>query len=165
MSGIKKKDLMFVGIQLLLFTGYVLVPALLNMKVNQITKIAGLALLITGTGIFLAGLYQLRKSLTPFPSVRPDGRLVTNGIYHFIRHPLYTGIIAGLFGYGLYYGNAGKIIIVAMLVVLFYFKSIYEERMLLVAYPDYGQYRRLTGRFLPKWKKIIDVFFLRDKYH
>lgn len=153
MSGRKRKDLIFVGIQLLLFASYLLVPALFNMKANTITKIAGLALLVIGTGIFLAGLFQLRKSLTPFPSVRSDGHLVTNGIYYFMRHPLYTGIIAGLFGYALYHGHAGKIIIVVLLALLFHFKSIYEERLLLIAYPDYGQYRRLTGRFLPKWKK------------
>ena len=161
----KKKDLIFVGIQLLLFVAYLFVPDLANILVNQISRTIGLALLITGTGIFLAGLFQLRKSLTPFPSVRSGGHLVTNGIYCFIRHPLYTGIIAGLFGYGLYRVHAGKLIIVLLLVVLFYFKSIYEERMLLIAYPGYEQYRRRAGRFLPKWKNVIDVLFLRDKCH
>ena len=161
----KKKDLIFVGIQLSLFAGYIFIPALFNIKANPVIKIVGLALLMSGTVIFLAGLYQLRKSLTPFPSVRSDGRLVTNGIYYLIRHPLYTGIITGLFGYGLYRGHAGKIIIVVLLMMLFYFKSIYEERLLLTSYPDYRQYRLQTGRFLPKWKNVIDVLFLRDKYH
>ncbi|WP_221393498.1 isoprenylcysteine carboxylmethyltransferase family protein [Dyadobacter sp. NIV53] len=161
----KKKDLIYVGIQVLLFISYLFVPAPVNVAVNQITRIVGLALLIVGTGIFLAGLFQLRKSLTPFPSVRSDGHLVTNGIYRFIRHPLYTGIIAGLFGYGLYSIHTGRLTIVVLLAVLFYFKSIYEERMLLTAYPDYKQYRLQTGRFLPKWKNVIDVLFLRDKYH
>jgi len=161
----KKKDLIFVGVQLVLFIAYVLVPSLLNVTVNQIARIVGLAFLIIGTGIFLAGLFQLRKSLTPFPSVRSDGHLVTNGIYRFIRHPLYTGIIAGLFGYGLYRGHAGQLIIVVLLIILFYFKSIYEERMLLSAYPNYKKYSLQTGRFLPKWKNVIDVLFLRDKYH
>ena len=165
MFGRKQKDLIFVGIQLLLFVGYLLVPALANMMVNQIYRIVGLVLLVIGTGIFLAGLFQLRRNLTPFPSVRPDGHLVTNGIYYFIRHPLYTGIIAGLCGYGLYRGHTDQLIIVVLLAVLFHFKSIYEERMLLIAYPGYKQYTRRAGRFLPKWKNVIDVLFLRDKYH
>jgi len=161
----KKKDLIFVGIQLSLFAGYIFIPALFNIKANPVIKIVGLALLMSGTVIFLAGLYQLRKSLTPFPSVRSDGRLVTNGIYYLIRHPLYTGIITGLFGYGLHQGHAGKMIVVVLLVVLFHFKSIYEERMLLVAYPDYRQYLRRTGKFLPKWKNVINVLVQRDKCH
>lgn len=161
----KKKDLIYVGLQLLLFAGYIFVPALCKIKPNPVTKIAGIALLSVGTGIFLAGLYQLGKSLTPFPSVRSDGRLVTKGIYYLIRHPLYTGITAGLCGYGLHHRHAGKLSIVVLLMVLFHFKSIYEERMLLNAYPDYKKYSLKTGRFLPKWKNVIDVFLLRDKYH
>jgi protein-S-isoprenylcysteine O-methyltransferase Ste14 len=154
----KRKDLIFVGIQLLLFIGYVLIPALVNILANQTTRTIGLTLLIIGTGIFLVGLFQLRKSLTPFPSVRPDAHLVTIGIYRFIRHPVYTGIMSSLLGYGLYQAHAGKLIIVALLAILFYFKSKYEEEMLQKAYPDYEQYSRYAGRFLPKMKIIFNCF-------
>ena len=153
----KRKDLLFVSIQLLLFLAYVWIPDLTDLAGNQTSRTIGFALLIIGTGIFLAGLFQLRKTLTPFPSVRPDGRLVTNGIYRLIRHPLYTGIIAGLLGYGLYQAHAGKLSIAVLLAVLFYLKSIYEEQMLRTAYPGYGQYTRQAGRFMPKLKNIFNV--------
>ena len=151
-----RKDLIFVGIQLLLFLAYLIVPALLNINSSETIRTIGVALEIAGTGILLDGLFQLRKSLTPFPSVRPDGHLVTNGIYRFIRHPLYTGILSGLLGYGLYKGHGGKLIIVVLLFALFYAKSSYEERLLLIAYPDYKGYRQRTGRFLPNFNKIFN---------
>jgi protein-S-isoprenylcysteine O-methyltransferase Ste14 len=155
----KRKDLFFVGIQVLFFVVYVYIPAFLHPSANDAFQAVGLALLMTGIVIVSLGLFSLRKTLTPFPSVRRDGVLVTNGIYRFIRHPIYTGIMMVLAGYGLYSAHAGKLVIVVFLAILFYFKSVYEEQMLGNAYPGYEEYRRRTGRFLPRLKNIGTDFW------
>lgn len=72
-------------------------------------------------------ILQLNKNLTPFPTPKEDGTLIQNGVYKFIRHPIYTGIILIAIGFGLFHQSLWEIFIGIVLWVLFYFKSSYEE--------------------------------------
>ncbi len=110
---------------------------------------AGVLMAISGVVIILASIFQIRRSLTPFPSPVKNGELITTGLYRYIRHPIYSGIILAAAGYGLQACDTFKIVISGLLLLLFYFKSQYEEKMLMAFYDDYKQYRRHTHRFFP----------------
>ncbi|CAG5000714.1 hypothetical protein DYBT9275_02518 [Dyadobacter sp. CECT 9275] len=154
MNGLKKKkDLFFVGIQILLFALYVVIPPIFPFNGNIILQIAGLVLAFTGFGICCTSLYLLRKSLTPFPTPLQKGILVTSGIYRYIRHPVYSGIWLMVAGFGFYSAHAGRLSVACLLGMLFYFKSRYEEEMLKAVYPGYRSYMAYAGRFFPKLRK------------
>lgn len=145
----KIKDIIFVSVQLGLFGLYAFVPNLITFSVNRMGEVAGAILALIGLLMLLAAVYQIRGSLTPFPSPVKNGELITTGPYKYIRHPIYSGIILAAVGYGLQAGDASKLMISLALWLLFYFKSRYEEKMLMDFYRDYKQYRTHTYRFFP----------------
>lgn len=109
--------------------------------------------MILGIIIVLLAILQLHKNLSPFPSPKTNSELITVGLYKYIRHPIYTGIIVITIGYGLYTDSVYKILIALGLSILFYFKSKYEEQQLSIAFKSYKNYKKATGRFFPRLKK------------
>lgn len=146
------KNYFFVGVQLLLFLAFFL--EIDNLKFNRLEMFQPVFLVLSGLGflLILLSLWQLRSSLSPFPKPREDGSLITSGLYKYVRHPVYTAILIFFFFLALYFGSGYKVGIVFLLMLLFWFKSQYEEKQLCQKYPAYNEYRKLTGRFLPKFK-------------
>ncbi|WP_439558361.1 methyltransferase family protein [Dyadobacter sp.] len=145
----KTKDILFVAAQLVLFGLYAIAPSIILFPVNRALKFAGILTSTSGVVIILVSIFQIRRSLTPFPSPVKSGKLITTGLYGYIRHPIYSGIILAAAGYGVQAGDISKIAITLLLILLFYFKSQYEEKMLMAFYNDYKQYRSHTYRFFP----------------
>ena len=110
-------DLWFVGIQILLLCIY-LVPVSIYLPLNNPINTVGLILAATGLLIVLVAVIQLKKNHTPFPTPKEDGELIKTGLYKFIRHPIYTGIILTVFGYSFYRESLWKFLISTNLLVL-----------------------------------------------
>jgi protein-S-isoprenylcysteine O-methyltransferase Ste14 len=149
MKKIAGKDLMFVSIQLLLFIVYFIPLFPINFRIFEPFKYIGLVIAILGLIILLVALLQLNKNLTPFPTPLSDGTLIKTGLYKLVRHPIYSGIILAAIGFGLFQESFWKIGVGLSLLILFYFKSKYEETLLLKQYPDYKSYSNSTKRFFP----------------
>lgn len=148
------KDLAYVTMQFLLFMLYLIPAFATSIHLPGFFKYIALSATILGLLIIIVSILQLNRNLTPFPSPKTNSTLIQTGLYKLVRHPIYTGIILAATGYGFYTGSVWKISTGAGLFILFYFKSKYEENMLLRKFPDYGEYKRKTGRFFPV-KKIF----------
>ncbi len=146
---IKLKDFVFVGIQFFLLA--IFFVDFTNSSTNEITflKYPGLVISISGFLIILIAILQLNKNLTPFPTPIEKGNLIRTGLYKYVRHPIYTGIFLAALGMGLFNTSLWQISIATILLILFYFKSNYEEAMLIEKYKDYKVYKKTTGRFFP----------------
>lgn len=105
-------------------------------------------------GILLAAL-SLQRSLTAMPIPKADGKMTRQGLYRYVRHPMYSSVLLFSFGIALYSGSLYKYLLVGSLFILLYFKSSYEESFLSEKYPDYSNYAKVTPRFLPKLKRKI----------
>lgn len=107
--------------------------------------------ILGGCGMALAGmgLLHLGANLTPFPRPRDNGRLVQNGVYAIVRHPIYSGIILGAFGWSLVRGSIVALALSVALLVFFHFKSRREERWLVERYPEYAAYQKRVKKLLP----------------
>ena len=80
---------------------------------------------------------------------RAEPELVTSGPYRFVRHPIYTGLLIALLGTALV-NNLLGLIVVAVLVVYFYYCGIVEERNLAATFPKaYPEYRSRTKMLIP----------------
>lgn len=105
-------------------------------------------------GILLAAL-SLQRSLTAMPIPKADGKMTRQGLYRYVRHPMYSSVLLFSLGIALYSGTLYKYLLVGSLFVLLYFKSSYEESFLSEKYLDYSNYAKVTPRFLPKLKRKI----------
>jgi len=145
----RSKDYVFVGIQFALFGAYALEFPALSFSRPSVFGYVGLFLALSGVGTGVLALLQLNTSLSPFPTPVANGELVTTGVFALARHPIYTSLLLAAFGYALYLGSGYRMLIGLALLVLFYFKSSYEESLLSARYPGYAEYRKRVGRFTP----------------
>ncbi len=109
----------------------------------------GVIFLAAGGFFGTGGVISLGRNLTPFPKPRESGSLVTIGIYKYVRHPIYTGLISGTFGWSLIINNVLGVIVVAILFVFFDAKSRREEVWLVERYPDYERYKQWVKKLIP----------------
>lgn len=111
--------------------------------------VVGSILFMLGCAVILAAAAALGRALTPLPL--PNGMgLSARGIYRFVRHPMYTGVIIACIGVATWRGLLVVWLVVGGLILFFDVKARAEEVLLKRAYPGYSDYARRTGRFLPR---------------
>ena len=82
---------------------------------------------------------------------RSAGQLVTRGIYHYIRHPQYTGFLLITLGMIFEWATLPLLIMWPILVVLYYRLANKEEADMEKEFgQQYLEYRSKTGMFLPR---------------
>ncbi len=148
---ITSKDILFVVLQLALFFLFSFDIHAWRIYFPVFMFWIGVGSLVVGAFIVIGSVLQLNVNLSPFPSPLPKSKLIVSGIYKYIRHPIYTGILMGFIGFSIIADSGYKLLISAILLLLFYFKSIYEEKRLMLVFPDYDLYRQKTGRFFPRF--------------
>ena len=145
---INSKDIVLVCIQLDLFIVYTF-PVAWSLEFFSWFKTIGLVLAIFGFIVVALALLQLNKNLSPFPTPKDSAILIQNGLYTWVRHPIYSGIIILFVGYGIYQDSFFKLVITMFVWVLFYFKTQYEELQLQRKFTEYRVYKSKVGRFFP----------------
>ena len=109
----------------------------------------GIAICAPGLAIIVAALAAMGRVMQVSPQPKADGHLVTRGIYGWLRHPMYTGILFIVVGLLVRTPSLAAGIVGAALVVLLVAKSRFEESLLIARYPGYAEYRRRTWGVIP----------------
>jgi len=97
--------------------------------------VAALLIGLGSLGSFLV-LWRLGKSFSIMPEAR---RLVTGGPYAWARHPLYTVEMITIAGTALQFQAPWSWAVAAVVVVLLWIRSHYEEQVLAESFPEYGE--------------------------
>jgi len=99
--------------------------------------------------ILLLGIFNLGRSLTANPVPLQKAQLKTTGLYALVRHPIYLALI--ILGVAIVLGKQSwlGVFLLLGLVALLYFKSRFEEQLLRAKFPEYAEYARRVGRFIP----------------
>lgn len=143
-----KKDYLYVGIQVILFAVYMIPIHIMDLNFPEWFCYSGLLIFGLSMVFGLVALLQLKTNISPFPTPVEHGTLILNGVYKISRHPIYTALIFSGFGYAIFQASLFKMIITLFLVLLFYFKSKYEEELLAKTYLGYLDYKKKTRRFI-----------------
>lgn len=114
-----------------------------------LASLLGLALLLSGGLLVGRGLLDLGRNLTPVPRPRDDAQLVETGVYAYVRHPIYSGLLVGALGWGLLVASPVTLLLAVGLGVFFDLKSRREEVWLSGRYPGYAMYMARTRRLIP----------------
>lgn len=144
------KDTMFVGIQFILFLFYLFRISKIDFSIPLWLQYVGMFFWIAGIITALVALINLNRNLSPYPSPLTNAVLIKTGIYKYIRHPIYSGILFFTLGFSLYSENTLRLVIFILLLILFRLKAAYEERLLKNKFSNYEEYKKTTGMFLPK---------------
>lgn len=112
----------------------------------------GLALTAIGIGISIWARLTLGANWSGVVTLKKDHELIRKGLYRWIRHPIYTGILLGMIGSAMIKGHLRGWLGFVIVLATFYFKARREERFL---HQEFGsgfeEHTRSTGMFLPKW--------------
>ncbi len=112
--------------------------------------IAAAVLFGLGAVAGVAGTLVLGKNRTPFPKPRKDSSLVQTGIYAFVRHPLYSSLIALSFGWACLWGSGVGVAIAIVQALLLDAKARREELWLRTQFPEYAAYAARVRRLIPR---------------
>lgn len=145
------KDILFVAGQFLLFAAWLFEIPGWRLNFPNDADWVNLILAAIGIVIIIVSMLQLNKSLSPFPTPKKNSELVVTGLFGYVRHPIYSGILITTFFLAIYLNSGYKLMITVLLTILFYYKSSYEEEQLDKTFPGYESYKASTGRFYPRF--------------
>jgi protein-S-isoprenylcysteine O-methyltransferase Ste14 len=97
----------------------------------------------------VGGALALRSNRTIFPRPKEGSRLITNGIYRWVRHPLYGSLMALGLAWALLRGSWTALGLTLVMTLFLHLKAGREERWLREHFPDYPDYARRVARFVP----------------
>ena len=110
------------------------------MPVNFIFSLLGYLLVIISSIVMLIAIKDLGSNLSPFPKPIVSGKLITSGIYRFIRHPMYYSLILISFGFFLTKLSFYHLVLTISLALIIKFKIILEEKYLNKKFKNYFLY-------------------------
>lgn len=79
----------------------------------------------------------------------PQQKIVTKGVYKYIRHPSYTGSLLIILGMSLFHSVLG----IMTIAYFFFMARTVNEELVLSQNNDYIEYIKVTGRFIPKLRR------------
>jgi protein-S-isoprenylcysteine O-methyltransferase Ste14 len=111
---------------------------------------AGLLIYLAGLLLAIAGRIQLGKNWANIEdaAVLKQQVLVNEGIYRYIRHPIYAGDMLLLVGLELAL-NSWLVLLTSVPIVIFVRQALAEEKLLAQSFAGYAAYRQRTKRFIP----------------
>jgi len=109
----------------------------------------GYGILILGAVIALIAAINLGKNLTPLPRPKENAELIQRGLYRFVRHPIYFGVIMLSIGWGLIQQSILVWLYVLIIAIFFDIKSRKEELWLCERFSEYPEYQGRVRKLVP----------------
>ena len=144
----------FVVVQGFLLTVLFFGPSYLNTHAsiaapNDLLLWLGYGIFILGVVIALIAAINLGKNLTPLPRPKDNAELIQGGLYRFVRHPIYFGVIMLSIGWGLIQQSTLVWLYVVIIAIFFDIKSRKEEQWLQAKFSEYADYQGRVRKLIP----------------
>jgi protein-S-isoprenylcysteine O-methyltransferase Ste14 len=126
-------------------------------KGSESLSTINLTLIWVGAGMILLGVIirfvaigTLKKNFSNRLRIREGQTLVTNGIYHWIRHPAYLGLIVMILGIPVLLSSVLGFLVMLLNVPLLLHRIKIEEATLIGRFgAEYEEYIKQTKRLIP----------------
>ena len=110
---------------------------------------AGIALLLAGN-LFIVWSMAVNRHLEQTVRIQEEHRVIDNGPYRLVRHPMYVGMILQYLGTPLVLGSSWAFAATAMFVIVVVLRTAAEDRTLAAELPGYADFAARTRfRLLP----------------
>lgn len=117
---------------------------------NQTLYLIGRALAIFALVLLIIAAFVLRPSLTALPEPKHDAPFITNGVYQYLRHPMYSALILFALGAALYKWSLLALATAIGLFIVLNVKYRYEDSLLREKWPQAHEYQTKVGALFPK---------------
>jgi protein-S-isoprenylcysteine O-methyltransferase Ste14 len=118
--------------------------------INQALVWIGVSMILIGMIIRFVAITTLKKNFSGRLRIRADHNLVTNGIYHWIRHPAYLGAILFFLGFPIIVSSVLGILVMFFIVPLILRRIRNEESMLIERFGSkYEEYMKQSKKLIP----------------
>ena len=110
------------------------------------------AILLVGSFWLFFATFRENSYLSPAVRLQTERgqTVVSTGPYHYVRHPMYAGVIPFAVGTALLLGSWYGVLLGLILIVGIAYRAVKEERMLRSELPGYDAYMaRVKYRFIP----------------
>ena len=147
---------LWVGGQAVLLGALVLLPGSDDWPTPNWLQGIAAVLFFGGLALIAVAALGLGTALTPTPVPNKGAKLTTGGFYRYVRHPIYTGVLAVVVGMTLRSGSWIHLLVAIITVGFFDRKAAWEERQLAERYPNYADYAAATPKFVPQpWRTSV----------
>jgi protein-S-isoprenylcysteine O-methyltransferase Ste14 len=109
----------------------------------------GMVLFLIGLGLAVWARVHLGRNWGTPMSEKMDAELVTTGPYHYIRNPIYSGIILAAIGTSVAISWYWLVAVVLMGAYFVYSANVEEQTMQRLFPNTYPEYRRSTKKLIP----------------
>ncbi len=125
-------------------------PASAEQSSDVLLRAAGTALCIGGIAFAIWARRHLGRNWSGHPSLKEGHELVTTGPYNYVRHPIYTGMLAALLGS--IFSLTGPLFLYFFIIMAatFVYRIHVEEGIMLRTFPEaYPAYKSRTKALIP----------------
>lgn len=115
-----------------------------------VINVAVVTLLIAGLIVAVLARRTLAENWSGAVALKEDHKLITMGLYHYVRHPIYAGMLLMILGTALFVGTLGAFIGFLIVLLGIWLKLKEEEALLAEHFPDeYSSYKNHTKMLIP----------------
>jgi len=119
---------------------------------NSIAAVIGLLLTAGGLVFAVWARIALGANWSGTVTIKSGHNLIRRGPYRWIRHPIYTGLLASFVGTVFLQGEVRSILGFVLILAALYRKAKREERFLSEEFgDDFAEHAKHTGMFLPRF--------------
>jgi protein-S-isoprenylcysteine O-methyltransferase Ste14 len=114
-------------------------------------SISGIAVMLLGTALRWVSILTLKNYFTVNVTVLENHKIVMHGLYKYLRHPSYTGLLLRYLGFALGLGNWLSVVLIFVpLLGAVLYRIRVEERALKQSFGrQYEEYAENTRRLIP----------------
>lgn len=110
----------------------------------------GIVLYGLGGALRLWPVHVLGKRFSGLVAIQPGHTLVTGGIYRYVRHPSYLGLLITVLGWGLAFRSGAGVLIAVLHLIPLVARMNAEERLLRSEFgEEYAAFCKRTSRLVP----------------
>ena len=103
--------------------------------------------------VLVAAFIEMRRGLTVFPEPKDGAPFVTRGIYRFVRHPMYLGVLTFGASEVVAQWTPWHVVVFVVLAVDLRVKMRYEDGLLAARWSGAAEYQRRVGALLPRFSR------------
>jgi len=111
---------------------------------------SGAVIFLFGAIIRITARLQLGKLFTFNVKIMHDHKLKTDGLYTYMRHPGYTGLLIEVIGWCVFFQSwLAALATILFLIPAGYYRIKVEEQTLEINFPEYKEYKKKTKALIP----------------